>query len=158
MKRPSTSSLAVSANPTSLPSKYMAQVPAVLLPRLVGVKIKRSSSSPLTPGTTKLPVVDRTMRPLASTLTASTFSTLPLRPTSLPSKYMLQVPEVNWPGLRLESRSRSSPSPVMAPPGPGTEKAPLVEITSRPSGRNAKASMFSPAVVRPMSLPSRNIW
>src|SRR3972149_2981806 len=43
------SSWEVSARPTSLPSKYIAQLPAVVSPSEAGVSAMTSSSSPLTP-------------------------------------------------------------------------------------------------------------
>ena len=49
---------------------------------------------PLSPGTVGLPVVEIRMRPSASRLSASMLSALESRPTSDPSKYMLNVPAV----------------------------------------------------------------
>src|ERR671931_629769 len=97
-KRPSRFS-AEPDRPTSLPSKYIAHAPAVLEPREVGVKAIRSSAWPEAPGTEKLPAVDTSSLPLGNTAIASTFSAVPDRPTSLPSKYMLQVPVVLPPRL-----------------------------------------------------------
>src|SRR5262245_30989265 len=98
----STSSLA-SFSPTSLPSKYMAQRPAVFAPREVGVKTRMSSSAPDTPGTLTFPLVEMSSRPSPSMVKASMPSALvvlnvdELRPTSLPSKYILQVPALTEP-------------------------------------------------------------
>ena len=157
--RPLTSSPSFEFSPTSLPSKYIAHVPAVVAPRLVGVKAIRSSSSPVTPPLTEnVPVVEIRIRPSARTATASMFSFEPLRPTSLPSKYIDHVPAVLSPSDVGTKRSKSSPLPVIvAPPAPGTEKAPTVDITMLPSGRNTNASISSLVVVSPTSLPSNCI-
>lgn len=86
-----------SANPTSEPSKYIAQVPLVTSPNVVGVKANISSSRPLTPGTDGLAVVEISTRPSASRLTESMFSLLVSSPTSEPSRYILNVPAVMLP-------------------------------------------------------------
>src|SRR5215207_8311461 len=91
------SSLLLSANPTSEPSKYIAQLPLVVLPSEVDVKARISSSFPVTPGTDGLPVVEIKMRPSGRTLTASMFSAVVSNPTSLPSRYMLNIPAVVLP-------------------------------------------------------------
>ena len=91
----STSSPLVSANPTSDPSKYIVQVPLVVLPRVVGVKARISSSAaPVTPVTVGLPVVEISTLPSGRTSSASIFSAPALKPTSTPLKYMLNVPAV----------------------------------------------------------------
>src|SRR3972149_3609780 len=92
---PSTSSVLEVASSTSDPSKYMAQAPLVVSPREVGVKANRSSSTPLTPGTVLLPVVETNSRPSGSRSSASMFSlTVSSSPTSPPSKYRLKLPAV----------------------------------------------------------------
>src|SRR5688500_20361067 len=91
----STSSPLVSPSPTSEPSKYINQVPLVLLPSVVGVNASTSSSlAPVTPTTAGFPVVESSTRPSGSRLTESIFSADVSKPTSLPSKYMDQVPLV----------------------------------------------------------------
>jgi len=93
----STSSLLDSARPTSEPSKYIAQVPLVAAPSVVGVKANTSSSSALTPGTEAFPVVEISTRPSESKLTESRFSPFASNPTSIPFKYMLNAPAVTSP-------------------------------------------------------------
>jgi hypothetical protein len=93
----SVSSLLLSASPISEPSKYIAQVPLVLVPSDVGVKARTSSSFPVTPGTDGLPVVEISTRPSGSVDTASIFSDELSNPTSMPFRYMLKVPAVVGP-------------------------------------------------------------
>ena len=78
------SSLLLSPKSTSLPSKYMAQVPAVAEPSAVGVKAMMSSSWPVIPGTLKGPRVETRIRPSDSSSTESTSSSLLVRPTFRP--------------------------------------------------------------------------
>ena len=91
-------------------------------------------------------------RPTNSPLT---FSAAPLKPTSLPSKYIAHVPDV----LAAERARRERQQILRLPPvvTRGTENAPDVEMTIVPSGNTATASMFSPVVVSPTSLPSKYI-
>src|SRR5215217_5592273 len=93
----SMSSLLESAKPTSDPSKYMDQVPLVVFPNVVDVNANISSSLPVRPGTDESPVVEIRIRSFGSTDTESMYSVVVSKPTSLPSKYMLNVPAVVLP-------------------------------------------------------------
>lgn len=112
---PSISSPLLSASPTSEPSKYIAHDPVVLLPKDTGVKANISSSLPETPGTEGLPVVEIKMRPSGSTLNESILSLVVLRPTSLPSMYMLNVPAVVVPS-DVASKRTISWGAIVRPP------------------------------------------
>src|SRR6266508_2060709 len=91
----SVSSLLLSANPRFAPLKYNAQVPLVVGPNAVGVNANTSSSlTLLTPVTDGLPVVEIRIRPSGSLSMASMSSPEVVNPTSLPWKYMLNVPDV----------------------------------------------------------------
>lgn len=103
----STSSLLLSAKPTSEPSKYIFHVPAVALPSELGVNASTSSSLPLTPGTAGLLVVESSKRPSGSNESESMLSLLVSKPTSLPSKYILKVPAVVLP-KEVASKRRTS--------------------------------------------------
>src|SRR3972149_1448506 len=85
MASASTSSSEVSARPTSLPSKYIAQLPAVVAPSEAGVRAMTSSSSPLTPFAVNAPVSETSTLPSGSSSTPSTPSVLVASPTSLAS-------------------------------------------------------------------------
>lgn len=85
-------------NARSDPSKYHAQVPLVVVPRVAGVKARMSSSaSPLRPGTVGLPVVEINILPSSRMSSASMFSLVASNPTSIPLKYRLKVPAVLTP-------------------------------------------------------------
>src|ERR1043165_7858170 len=103
----STSSLLLSANPTSEPSKYICQVPAVTSPSEVGVNSSTSSSLPLTPGTTGSPVVESNRLPSHNRAIESMDSPLVSNPTSLPSKYILKLPTVLLPNEVASKRATS---------------------------------------------------
>lgn len=114
--RASTSSLFESPSPTSDPSKYIAQLPAVVLPSVVGVNARMSSSAaPETPITDGSPVVEMSTRLSGRTSIASMSSKLVLRPTSAPLKYMLNVPDVVAPNEVASNRTISEVAYVTLP-------------------------------------------
>ena len=107
----SISSLFVSPSPKAEPSKYFAQLPLVVLPRVVGVNARMSSSAPpVTPVTTGSPVVEISILLSGRTSSASISSVLALSPTSEPSKYMLKVPAVVLPNEVAVKRAISAGS------------------------------------------------
>jgi len=147
----STSSLLASASPTSEPSKYIAQVPLVAVPSVVGVNAKTSSSAPVTPATDELPVVESNTRPSGSKLTESIFSAVISRPTSIPFKYMPNVPAVTLPSEVASNLAISVGANVILP---------IVTDLSK-AIRNVSASMTEKAntsvPLTPTSEPSKSI-
>ena len=147
----STSSPLLSAKPTSEPSKYTAQVPAVVLPKEVGVNASTSSSLPLvSPGTDGLPVVENNNRPSDSNESESMLSPLVSKPTSLPSKYILKVPAVVLPRDVASKRSTSCGVAVM----PLTVTEVVNDINKESESSMAKAKRSEPPT--PTSEPSKN--
>lgn len=103
----SISSPVESESPTSDPSKYSAQLPLVFVPREVGVNSSISSSFPATFGTAESTVVESRIRPSGRTLNASIVSPLVSSPTSIPLKYILNVPAVLGPSEVASKRTIS---------------------------------------------------
>ena len=140
----------LSASPTSEPSKYSVQVPAVTSPKEVDVKARISSSAPLTPGTKGFPVVEINRRPSDRSESASMLSPLVSRPTSLPSKYMLNVPAVFIPS-EVASKRRISW---------GVAEIPLtVTLLSKDRSRESESSRAkakTSGLLTPTSEPSKN--
>ena len=135
----STSSPLVSANPTSDPSKYINHVPLVSAPNVVEVNASMSSSRPpVTPETVGLPVVEISIRPSTSRVTESMFSAATSSPTSMPLRYMLNVPAVTGPS-EVASNCRTSRWVTAIP---FTVKAVLkdMRIVSASTKENAKRS------------------
>ena len=139
--------------PSLLPSKKsgLENVPAVEVPRADGWKMKMSSLLPVSPGTEKLPLTDSTIAPSASSAKPSTFSLDAPSPTSLPSKYIVQVPAVVLPNDVGENAKISS-SP---PDAPDTANDPRSDTSSVPSSRSVSASMSSLFSANSTSLPSK---
>src|SRR6266536_1534356 len=148
----STSSLLLSASPTSEPSKYIAHVPAVTSPREVGVNASTSSSLPVVrPGTEGLPVVENNKRPSDNSESESILSLLVSKPTSLPSKYMLNVPAVFAPS-DVASKRRTSCGVAEIPL---TVTALLNAIRRESESSIEKAKRSEPPT--PTSEPSKNM-
>jgi hypothetical protein len=76
----------------------MVHDPLVTSPSVVGVNASISSSAAaVTPTTDGLPVVEINTRPSGSELSESMFSAFVSNPTSIPLRYMLNVPVVTLP-------------------------------------------------------------
>ena len=147
----STSSPLISANPTSEPSKYIVHAPLVFAPNAVGVNSNTSSSlPPVIPVTVGLPVVEINTCPLGSRLTASIFSAATSSPTSMPLRYMLNVPAVTLPS-NVASKRRTSRGVTEIPL---TVKAVLNDMRSVSESTMAKANRSEPPT--PTSEPSKN--
>src|SRR6266498_1548244 len=146
----STSSLLLSANSTSEPSKYIAHVPAVVSPNEVGVNASTSSSLPLVKfGTDGLPLTENIKRPSGSSESESMLSLLVSKPTSLPSKYILKVPAVFAPS-DVASKRRTSWGVAEIPL---TVTALLNDIKIESESSIAKAKRSEPPT--PTSEPSK---
>ena len=86
-----------------------------MLPRLVGVNSNISSYDPEAPVPLNEPWVEISRFPLLSSWNPSMSSPLELRPTSLPSRYIENVPAVAVPRL-LAVNSTTSESSIVRPP------------------------------------------
>src|ERR1044071_554635 len=157
MLLPTTSSASISSplvsdRPTSEPSKYIAHVPLVVLPRAVGVNASTSSSlAELTPVTTGLPVVEINRRPSESRDRESIFSfVVSSKPTSLPSKYKLNVPAVLLPNEVASKRRISCGVAVI--PLTVTLAVKDIKMESESRNENPKRS----GLPTPTSEPSNN--
>lgn len=147
---PSISSLLLSARPTSEPSKYKAHVPAVTLPSEVGVNASTSSSARLaSPEIEGLPLVETSNRPSESSVSESIVSLLDSSPTSLPSKYRLNVPAVRLPSEVASKRRISCGAAVI--PLTVTLELKDIRIVSASTMENAKRS----GLPTPTSEPSK---
>src|SRR5688572_19360362 len=147
----STSSPLVSPSPTSEPSKYIDQVPLVLLPSVVGVNASTSSSlAPVTPTTAGFPVVESSTRPSGSRLTESIFSAVVSKPTSLPSKYILKAPAVTLPSEVASKRTTSWGATEI----PFNVSAVVNDRSSESASRKEKPKRSDPPT--PTSEPSKN--
>lgn len=148
--RASTSSLFVSARPTSEPSKYICQAPLVTFPREVGINASTSSSLAESPVTDVLPVVEISTLPSESSETESRLSAEVVSPTSLPSKYMLKVPAVVVPRDVASKRTISCGATAM----PFTVTEALNAIRMLSGSRMEKPTRSTAA--SPTSEPSKN--
>src|SRR5262245_28013762 len=104
------------------------------------------------PGTLAEPSVESTTVPFASSSKASTSSPDVVKPTSEPSKYMLNVPVVLVPSVNASKRMTSESSIVPVTPG---SVAPSLssEKTSESASSQPKAS--SRRLASPTSEPSK---
>ncbi len=150
IQTPPKSSLAVSANPTSDPSKYIVHVPLVVDPSEVGENASRSSSPPDAPVTLNVSNRPITNLPSGAKSRVSISSPVVVSPTSEPSKYHSNVPAVLSPNevgiKRTISESSTAPRLPIESAVSGLKRMLL-------SGINAKAS--TSVALKPTSDPSK---
>ena len=150
IQTPPKSSLAVSANPTSDPSKYIVHVPLVVDPSEVGENASRSSSPPDAPVTLNVSNRPITNLPSGAKSRVSISSPVVVSPTSEPSKYHSNVPAVLSPNEVGIKRTISESSTVPRLP---IESAVSGLKRMLLSGINAKAS--TSVALKPTSDPSK---
>ena len=120
-------------------------------PSVVGVKANMSSSlPPVTPVTAGLPVVEINMRPSESTVRESIFSAATFSSTSMPLRYMKNVPAVSMPSEVASNRRMSRGVTAI----PLTVKALSNDIRSVFESTIVKANRSEPPT--PTSDPSKN--